>query len=44
MAMHLFSLGIIGLQLCHTTTNIKEIYERYHKYGSIVSINISKLN
>jgi hypothetical protein len=24
--------------------NVKEIYQRYHKYGSIISINTQKLN
>lgn len=39
LAVQLFALGIIGLQLYHTGLNVKEIYMRFHKYGSISNVN-----
>jgi hypothetical protein len=42
--MQLFSLGLIGLQLYHTSIKVKDIYIRYHKYGSIIGVNMQKLN
>lgn len=39
LAIQLFALGIIGLQLYHTGSNVKEIYMRFHKYGSISHVN-----
>ncbi len=37
--VQLFSLGMIALQLYHSSIKIKDIYIRYQKYGSIVGIN-----
>lgn len=44
LSIHLFSLGIIGLQLYNPSNNIKDIYVRHHKYGKIEGIDYQKLN
>jgi hypothetical protein len=44
MLTYLFSLGVVGLQLVHPNINIRTIYERNHKYGSIVNLNMKALN